>query len=312
MTHPQSDGNPPSIPGLGGLTLLSRGGYATIYRAAQGRVGREVAIKIENRPLDDELDQRRFLREAHAAGRMSSHSHVVDLFDAGVTEDNRPFLVMELCAESYADRMRKSVLEQGEVREVGVKIAGALADAHKLGVLHRDVKPANILISVFGEPALADFGLSILVEMRDPTINLEILTPAYAPPEMFDRAAPAPPADVYSLCATLYALLRGAPPRWRDDNYLGLAALLELFGEAIPSLPGVSDELIEVLRQGMANNPADRPTAFELAERLAALKLDGDIPAQRQGDVRRPEAADEVTAPAPRRWSLARFFGLDD
>ncbi|MBB5871221.1 serine/threonine protein kinase [Allocatelliglobosispora scoriae] len=314
MNNPQSADLPPTIAGLGELKLHSHGGYATIYRATQGRVGREVAVKIENRTIEDELEQRRFIREAHAAGRMSSHRHVVDLFDAGVTDDNRPFLVMELCAESYADRMKVGVLDQVEVRELGVKIAGALADAHKLGVLHRDVKPANILISVFGEPALADFGLSILVEMRDPTVNLEILTPAYAPPEMFDRAEPAPAADVYSLCATLYALLRGAPPRWRDDHYLGLSALLELFTEAIPDLAGVSPQLTELLRQGMSNDPLDRPTAAELAGRLAALELTSEIPGQRGAPSldRRSDAADEVTAPAPRRWSLARLFGLDD
>jgi serine/threonine protein kinase len=313
VTEEQSTGYVPRIPGLGELVLINRGGYATIYRATQDSVGREVAVKIENRPLDDEGDRRRFLREARAAGRMSSHPHVVDLFDAGVTEDNRPFLVMELCAESYADRMRKGVLPQAHVRDVGVKIAEALDAAHQVGVLHRDVKPANILIGVFGSPSLADFGLSILVEMRDPTINLEILTPAYAPPEMFDRAEPAPPADVYALCATLYALLRGAPPRWRDDQIPGLSALLELFTEDVPDLPGVSAEFTAVLRDGMANDADRRPTAAEIAASLRALRLEPaeQIPAQRTPD-RRAEAADQPTAPAPRRWWLARLFGLED
>jgi len=297
----------PVIPGLGELRLLARGGYATIYRAAQGSVGREVAVKVENRMLDDEHDQRRFLREAHAAGRMSSHPFVVDLFDAGVTDDGRPFLVMELCAESYADRMKRGVLIASEVRELGIKLAGVLADAHDLGVLHRDVKPANVLVSTFGEPALADFGLAILVELRDPTVNLEILTPAYAPPEMFDRARPAPSADVYSLCATLYALLTGAPPRWREEAMGGIAALLELFAEPIPDVPGAPRALVEVLRDGMDNEPERRPTARELISRLKELEhADGTVPGPR-----RPDAADEPTESAPRRWSIARLFGLD-
>lgn len=296
----------PVIPGLGELQLLARGGYATIYRAAQGSVGREVAVKVENRTLDDEHDRRRFLREAHAAGRMSSHPFVVDLFDAGVLDDGRPFLVMELCAESYADRMKRGVLIASEVRELGVKLAGVLADAHDLGVLHRDVKPANILVSSFGEPALADFGLAILVELRDPTVNLEILTPAYAPPEMFDRARPAPSADVYSLCATLYALLTGAPPRWRDEAMGGIAALLELFGEPIPDVPGAPDDLVEVLRAGMENDPEHRPTARELIGRLRRLDhSDAQVPNPRRSP------GDEPTEAAPRRWSLARLFGLD-
>src|SRR5689334_10371848 len=168
--------------------------------------------------LENERDRRRFLREARAAGRMSSHPHVVDLFDAGVTGNGHPYLIMELCVGSYAERMKHDPLGPAEARDVGIKIADALADAHMLGVLHRDVKPANILISRFGEPALADFGLAILTENRDVSITLDVLTPAYAPPEMFRHAPPSPGADVYGLCATLYALMSGKPPRWRNSE----------------------------------------------------------------------------------------------
>jgi serine/threonine protein kinase len=88
---------PPAVPGLTGLTVLARGGYATVYRAVQESVGRDVAVKVENRALDSDPDRRRFMREARAAGRMSSHPHVVDLFDAGMTGDGHPYLIMELC-----------------------------------------------------------------------------------------------------------------------------------------------------------------------------------------------------------------------
>src|SRR2546430_9158804 len=148
------------VPGRAGLTVLAGVGYATVYRALQESVGRDVAVKIETRSLDTEHDRRRFMREARAAGRMSSHPHVVDLFDAGVLPDGHPYMIMELCEGSYADRLRAERLAPAEVRDIGAKIAGALADAHRLGVLHRDVKPANILVSGFGEPALADFRLA--------------------------------------------------------------------------------------------------------------------------------------------------------
>jgi len=172
----------PTVPGLSGLTVMARGGYATVFRAVQDSVGRQVAVKVENHMLENERDQRRFLREARAAGRMSSHPHVVDLFDAGVTPDGHPYLIMELCRGSYYERMKRSPLSPAEARDVGVKIADALVDAHALGVLHRDVKPANILVTNFGEPALADFGLAVLNENRDVSITLDVLTPAYAPP----------------------------------------------------------------------------------------------------------------------------------
>ncbi|MDQ7906905.1 serine/threonine-protein kinase [Phytohabitans sp. ZYX-F-186] len=263
----------PVVPGLSGLSVLARGGYATVYRAIQESVAREVAVKVENRTLDNERDQRRFLREARAAGRMSSHPHVVDLFDAGVTADQHPYLIMELCEGSYADRMRDAPLVPAEAREVGMKIADALSDAHHLGVLHRDVKPANILRSRFGEPALADFGLAVLAEARDSSVTLEVLTPAYAPPEMFRHSAPSPAVDVYALCATLYAVMRGKPPRWREDRNPSLITLMELFSQPIPDLPGVPAAMMEVLRHGMANEPESRPSAEQLRDMLAGVSL---------------------------------------
>ena len=206
----------PIVPGLTDLQVFARGGYATIYRATQISVGREVAVKIENRTLDSERDQARFLREARAAGRMSSHPHVVDLFDVGVTVDQHPYLIMELCDGSYAERMRTSPLGPAETRDLGVKIADALAHSHAAGVLHRDVKPANILHSEFNSAVLADFGLAVLAEFRDSSVMLEALTPAYAPPETFNHSPPTPAVDVYSLCATLYAVMYGRPPRWHS------------------------------------------------------------------------------------------------
>jgi hypothetical protein len=265
----------PTVPGLTGLTVLARGGYATVFRAMQESVGRLVAVKVENGILENERDQRRFMREARAAGRMSSHPHVVDLFDAGVTNDGHPFLIMELCQGSYSERMRRQALAPSEARDVGVKIADALADAHQLGVLHRDVKPANILMTHFGEPALADFGLAILTENRDISITLDVLTPAYAPPEMFRHASPAPPADVYALCATLYALMAGRPPRWPNSRDPSLASLVDMFSDPVPDLPHVPRELMALVMQGMSNLEPDRPRAAELRDRLLAMELGG-------------------------------------
>ncbi|MET7422265.1 serine/threonine-protein kinase [Dactylosporangium sp. NPDC005555] len=264
----------PTVPGMTGLTVFARGGYATVYRATQESVGREVAVKVEHRTLETERDRRRFLREARAAGRMSSHPHVVDLFDAGVTDLGHPYLIMELCDGSYAERMKDSPLSPSEARDVGFKIADALADAHALGVLHRDVKPANILFSRFGEPALADFGLAILAEWRDESMTLDTLTPAYAPPETFRQSPPAGSADVYALCATLYALMRGRPPRWRDDQAPSLLSLVDMFNEQIPDLPGCPESLMAVLRAGMANDETTRPSAIELRDLLIGLRLE--------------------------------------
>jgi serine/threonine protein kinase len=282
----------PTIPGLSGLSVLTRGGYATIYRATQDSIGRQVAVKVENRTLESERDQRRFLREAKAAGQMSAHPYVVDLHDVGVTEDQHPYMIMELCDGSYAERLHAAPLTAGETRDIGVKIADALAVAHRIGLLHRDVKPANLLISRFGEPLLADFGLAVLAETRETSITLEVLTPAYSPPETFRPAPPTAAVDVYGLSASLYAMMSGHPPRLHRDPNPSLVGLLELFDEPIPDLPGVPSSFVDLLRIGMANDPLARPTARRLQELLAELPLDR---APRRDAVR-----GSATVPVPR------------
>ncbi|MEH1165800.1 serine/threonine-protein kinase [Micromonospora sp. CPCC 205539] len=327
MTDTPTGGLPvPIVPGLTDLRVFARGGYATVYQATQISVGREVAVKVENRTLDSDRDQARFLREARAAGRMSSHPHVVDLFDVGVTVDQHPYLIMELCDGSYAERMRTSPLGPVEARDLGVKIADALAHSHAAGVLHRDVKPANILYSHFNTAVLADFGLAVLAEVRDASVTLEVLTPAYAPPEMFSHSPPSPAVDVYALCATLYAVMHGRPPRWQSERNPSLVTVLEMFNQPLPSLPGVPDELIDVLRAGMANDPADRPSAVELHDLLASLPL-GPTSAPVSGapvsggashfgpyaatqPVPRPSAEDtHPTGAGGRRWRRRWFLG---
>jgi len=295
---------------MSGLSIMARGGYATVYRATQISVGREVAIKMENRTLDSARDQARFLREARAAGRMSSHPHVVDLFDVGVTVDQHPYLIMELCDGSYLDRMRRSPLGPAETRDLGIKVADALVHSHANGVLHRDVKPANILYSQFNSAVLADFGLAVLGEMRDSSVTLEVLTPAYAPPEMFRHDNPSGAVDVYALSATLYAVMCGRPPRWQSDRSPSLLTLMDLFHQPIPDLPGEPPALTQVLRYGIANDPAARPTAEQLRDLLTGVQLGGPsscfVPPPRLtgGD----DTPTVHTVPDPPRRK--RFFGL--
>jgi serine/threonine protein kinase len=297
--------NPPStpqlpspVPGLSDLTVIARGGYSTVYKARQDSVGREVALKIDTRSLEEERDRRRFLREAEAAGRMSGHPNVVNVYDAGVTGDNHPYLVMELCSGgSYAGRLkREGPLAAAEVREVGVKIADALHAAHNAGILHRDVKPGNILINAYGVPGLADFGLAALPDpTRELSVTIEALTPAYAPPEVFRLERPTPAGDVYALAASLYALLSGRPPRWPDTGAPSLATMIRLHEDPLPDLPGVPVGLTNVLRQGMAADPGHRyATAADFRDALAAASLD-------EAGVTRP-----ISVPPP-GWAAAGF-----
>ena len=221
-----------------------------------------------------ETEQRRFLREAGAAGRLSGHPGIVTVHDAGILADDRPFLVMELCPGGSLTKWLTAEPRpsQKRVRDVGVRVADALAAAHVRGVLHRDVKPANILIDAYDNPGLADFGLAAL---PDPGMGLsetiEAITPAYAPPEVFRRQPLTEYGDVYSLAATLYALLSGRPPRALDGKTPSIAEVMELQQEPIARIPGVDPKFMDVLLAGLADVPTDRPSAAQFRDRLAAL-----------------------------------------
>jgi hypothetical protein len=265
------------IPGYDVLGVLGQGGFGVVYRARQLAVGREVALKVDNRVLLDDRDRRRFMREVTAAGALSGHPHVAHVYDAGTLPDGRPYMVLELCpGGTLVDRLREEGrLGPGEVREIGVKIADALAAAHAEGVLHRDVKPANILINRYGMVALSDFGLAAMpTPGREMSVTLESLTPAFAPPEAFELGEPTSAGDVYSLAATLYALLSGRPPRFPRSGVVNLAAILALHRRPIPEIDDVPPELTAVLRAAMATNPHHRlPSASALRDTLSSLPL---------------------------------------
>ncbi len=269
---------PPEIKGLTEWRPLASGGFSTVWQARQESLNRLVAVKIDDRKLTSESERRRFLREAGAAGRMSGYPGIVTVHDAGILDDNRPYLVMELCPGGSLSKWlkREERKSQERVREVGVRIADALAAAHARGVLHRDVKPANILIDAYDNPGLADFGLAIIPEPgSELSETLEALTPAYAPREVIYGEAPTEASDVYSLAATLYALLSGHAPRWPEDVSPSLLDVIDLLDKPIERLPNVHRDFMSVLLQALSDEPSLRPTAAELRDELTTLDLPG-------------------------------------
>ncbi|MCR1782115.1 serine/threonine protein kinase [Nocardioides carbamazepini] len=310
------------LPGVELIEQIGRGGFATVWRGRQLAVDRDVAVKIDNRVLDEGSNRRRFVREATAVSRISGHPHVVSLIDVGITRDNRPYLVMELCTHgSLASYLTQNgPMRVAEAIEVGLAVTSALAAAHEAGILHRDIKPGNILIDAWGTPRLSDFGLAALPQPgQDPSVSLEALTPAYASPEAFSFSAPAPQSDVFSMGATLHAMISGASPRRsRDGSPVPidqvLASLRTEFPD--PSVPG-SEALMRVIRVATAYDAADRyRTARELHDALREIRAGG---AEASGGVvvGGPQASFTQLRPLPppppsrpatsarRRWPLA-------
>jgi hypothetical protein len=289
----------PDIPGhkVGGV--LGSGGFATVYRSWQLAVGREVAVKVDNRVLFTERDRRRFFREVTAAGRLSGHPHVIDVYDAGTLDDGRPYLVMELCpAGSLNDVLRRhGAMESAQVRDIGVKIADALAAAHLTGILHRDIKPANILVNRYGMVGLSDFGLaSIIAAGGEQTASRDALTPAFSAPETFRGEAPTALADIYALAATLYALLNGQPPSFGTDGRVpSLMTIMALHDKPVADVPGTPPEFMALLRRALSPDPAARPqTAAAFRDALMALHVPAAAPVGAPGGApppaRRPRA----------------------
>jgi LCP family protein required for cell wall assembly len=262
---------PPDIPGISDWRPLARGGFSTVWQARQDTLDRPVAVKVDERTLDSETERLRFLGEARTAGKLSGHPGIVTVHDAGILPDGRPYLVMKLCSGGSLTRWLRPENRQSpeRIRVVGVRIADALAAAHAQGMLHRDVKPANILIDSYDHAGLADFGLAVASD----TGSAEGLTLAYAPPEAIRREPPTEFGDVYQLAATLYALLCGQPPREPVGGRTSLEDLVARLDEPVAPLWGVDEDLMQVLLDGLAPDPRHRPTAAEFRDRLAALDL---------------------------------------
>jgi serine/threonine protein kinase len=293
----------PDIPGHEVIGVLGSGGFATVYRTWQVAVSRETAVKVDSRALHSERDQRRFFREVAAAGRLSGHPHIIDVYDAGTLRDGRPYMVMELCpGGSLDDEVRRNgPLPPASACRIGVNLADALAAAHDLGILHRDLKPANILVNRYGVVGIADFGLaSIVASGGMQSVTREALTPAFAPPESFRAEEPSPAADVYSMAATLYALMAGRPPHFpAGGESPGMWALLARHGQPVEDIPGAPARLMDILQACLAADPSRRlPSAASLRDELAAL-LSGERGRDLSRDWQAPGAPSAALAMSP-------------
>ncbi|MFI7589538.1 serine/threonine-protein kinase [Spongisporangium articulatum] len=282
------------IPGYDLVERLGRGGSSTVYRARQLSLDRDVALKVLFTDLGTEAERRRFDRERRALSSLSNHAHVVDVYDAGVAADGRPFIVMRIYARgSFADRVKQSgPLALRDVGRVVGGVASALEAAHALGVIHRDVTPSNVLIGDDGEPLLADFGIAALLDVGEGTRTFAFTT-AHAAPEVLRDNNYSIASDVYSLASTTYFLITGRPPF--ADAGRGPQAHVT---SPDPLGDGVPPAAAAVILRGLAADPAVRPpSAREFASELQATLAELPDPQPRPDDERAP--GDERLTDAP-------------
>ncbi|MGW0482724.1 protein kinase domain-containing protein [Nonomuraea sp. NPDC003214] len=273
------------IPGYQLIEPVGQGGFAVVYRALHERVGRVVAVKILSVADVDERALRNFRRELEVMGRLSDHPNIVAALDTGTTAAGRPYIVMDF-HEGGSLHSRAGALPPHEVLRIGVKVAGALAAVHDAGVFHGDIKPQNILVSKYGEPALADFGVARMLDVGQLSSNTLTFTPHHAAPEVLNGSPQNVRSDVYALGSTLYQLLAGRPA-YHDPADAGVAPLLlRVLRQPLPPLPehAVPAPLRALVERAMSKDPGGRPQdawAFvrELQQVQRALALPVTEPA---------------------------------
>ncbi|MEV5241007.1 serine/threonine-protein kinase [Streptomyces cinnamoneus] len=290
MTAGEANGGEPVGQVLGGryrvTATIGRGGMGVVARAVDELLGREVAVKIlrvyNDASAPDLADLRaRMQREAQAAARIR-HSGVVTVHDV-TEEQGLPVIVMELVDGPSLDDVleERGTLEPHEAAAIGAKLMDALDAAHRAGVLHRDVKPANVLLERGGRVVLTDFGIATM-EASDGDAVTKLTQSGqiigsidYLPPERAQGRDPGPASDIWSLGMTLYAAVEGASPFRRTSVWSTMTAIVN---EPLPE-PRRAGPLTPVLQALMAKEPENRPTADQARRMLEQIAAASTAPA---------------------------------
>ena len=251
---------------------LGRGGMGSVERAHDVELDRDVAIKRLAATFADDIAFRdRFVREARLAGRLS-HPNITRVYDLGKDDDDRPFIVMELVdGESLAHRLRRAgPLPAIEAIALIRQACAGLAHAHRAGLVHRDVKPSNLLLERSGGLKVADFGIARAAEMSQITVTGVVLgSRAYLPPEQATGFAVGPPADLFSLGLVLVDAICGLAKNGDPQRPHSLNELRPVAG----------DDVVDLLRRMVDVEPDRRPeSAGEVADLLLAAEVPGSAP----------------------------------
>lgn len=275
-------------PRLGGRyelsTVLGTGAMARVWQAGDLVLGRQVAVKVLDPALARDPEYvARFAREARNAAMLPPHAGIVGIYDSGIDDDGAVYLVMELVTgRTLAEQLAAyGPPAPGEACRIAAEVAGALAVAHGAGLVHRDIKPGNIMLTDTGGVKVVDFGIARAQAGDALTRAGAVLgSPAYMAPEQITGSPVDARTDLYSLGVALYQMLTGTPPFAGDDQF----AVLQRHLSEIPAppsalRPGVSAQIDQVVARLLAKDPAARPqTAEDAAQLITAAHAGGPAP----------------------------------
>jgi serine/threonine protein kinase/N-acetylneuraminic acid mutarotase len=255
---------------------VARGGAGVVYRCYEIALGRNVAVKVLPSHIDEESSER-FLREGYAMGGLSGHPNIVNILRVGVTTSGRPYIVMPyMAADSLAVKLRREgPVPWPEALRIAVKLCGALETAHQSGTLHRDIKPANVLVNDYGEPQLSDFGIAHIEGGYETATGFFSGTIDYTAPEVMTGGPATVASDLYSLGATIYALIAGSAAHERKNDEDLVAQYLRISTTRVPDMrpEGIPDAVCAAIEHAMSIEPAQRPaSAAEFGRKLQSVQ----------------------------------------
>ncbi|GHD82483.1 hypothetical protein GCM10007394_18930 [Salinibacterium amurskyense] len=264
---------------------------------------RQVAVKVMLSEVVNDQVRLMFQAEANLMAQLSSHPSILTVYQASVSSDGRPYLVMELCSSTLSQRYRVERLPVPEVLRIAIKIGSAIETAHRAGVLHRDIKPSNILTTAYGHPVLSDFGIAATLSESENLEAVGMSIPWSAPEVLMDETAGTIESELWSYAATVYSLLAGRSPFEVPGESNKSTDLISRINRAKPRTTGRSDvpeSLERALNRAMSRKAEARQgSVLELVHELQAVESELGL----------SQTAIEV---AMDDWALATVAELED
>jgi hypothetical protein len=239
---------------------------------------RQVAVKVLLSEVVNDQVRQMFQAEANLMAQLSAHPSILTVYQASVSADGRPYLVMELCSPALGTRYRAERLPVADVLRIAVRIGSAVETAHRAGVLHRDIKPSNILLTAYGHPVLSDFGIAATLGEMEGQESVGMSIPWSAPEVLLDESPGSVRAEVWSVAATVYSLLAGRSPFEIPGGSNASSDLIHRITRGKPqpiNRPDVPQSLDRLLTEALSRKPDNRPASvLDLIHGLQAIETE--------------------------------------